>query len=131
MLKTTSLAAAITVGELTNGAKIIYSRTYEVIPLLMVASFWYLIVSSVLTVGQYYVERHFARGAVRELPPTPIQKLRRKMARIAAWAMPSLDGGSHDPIVHGADGAGSQRAQVVRARSKRSAASTWRWGRVR
>ena len=78
MLKTTSLAAAITVGELTNGAKIIYSRTYEVIPLLMVASFWYLIVSSVLTIGQYYVERHFAKGALREMPPTPAQKLRAK-----------------------------------------------------
>jgi polar amino acid transport system permease protein len=38
MLKTTSLAAAITVGELTNGAHVIYSRTYQTIPLLMVAS---------------------------------------------------------------------------------------------
>jgi len=93
MLKTTSLAAAITVGELTNGAKIIYSRTYEVIPLLMVASFWYLIISTVLTIGQFYVERHFAKGAVRELPPTPIQKLRRQLARITASRreMPSLD----------------------------------------
>lgn len=78
MLKTTSLAAAITVMELTNGAHIIYSRTYQTVPLLMVASFWYLIVSSVLTVGQYYVERHFARGAVRELPLTPMQKLKAK-----------------------------------------------------
>jgi polar amino acid transport system permease protein len=84
MLKTTSLAAAITVRELTNGAQNIYSRTYEVIPLLMVASFWYLIASSVLTAGQYYVERHFARGALRELPPTPIQKLKKNLARITA-----------------------------------------------
>lgn len=95
MLKTTSLAAAITVGELTNGAKIIYSRTYEVVPMLMVASFWYLIVSTILTIGQYYVERYFAKGAVRQLPPTPIQKLRGHLARVTASRrdMPSIDRG--------------------------------------
>ncbi len=96
MLKTTSLAAAITVEELTNGAHVIYSRTYQTIPLLMVASFWYLIVSSILTAGQYYVERHFARGALRELPPTPIQKLKKHLARITATRrdMPQFERGS-------------------------------------
>ena len=84
MLKTTSLAAAITVLELTKSVNAIYARTYQTIPLLMVASFWYLIVSSVLTVGQYYVERHFARGALRELPLTPLQKMKRRLARITA-----------------------------------------------
>lgn len=84
MLKTTSLAAAITVLELTKSVNAIYARTYQTIPLLMVASFWYLIVSSVLTVGQYYVERHFARGALRELPLTPLQKIKRQLTRITA-----------------------------------------------
>lgn len=84
MLKTTSLAAAITVLELTKSVNAIYARTYQTVPLLMVASFWYLIVSSVLTIGQYYVERHFARGAIRELPPTPLQKIKRRLARITA-----------------------------------------------
>jgi polar amino acid transport system permease protein len=41
----------------------------------MVASLWYLVVTSVLMIGQYYVERHYARGSVRQLPPTPFQKL--------------------------------------------------------
>jgi polar amino acid transport system permease protein len=41
-----------------------------------VASIWYLIVTSVLTVGQYYVERRFARGSARSLPPTPWQRAR-------------------------------------------------------
>jgi polar amino acid transport system permease protein len=36
----------------------------------------------VLTSGQYYVERYFARGALRELPPTPLQRLRRQLVRI-------------------------------------------------
>jgi polar amino acid transport system permease protein len=41
-----------------------------------VASVWYLVVTSVLTVGQFYLERHYARGN-RNLPPTPLQQLRR------------------------------------------------------
>jgi polar amino acid transport system permease protein len=76
MLKTTSLAAAISVTELLYTAQIIYSRTFQVIPLLIVACIWYLFMTSILTIGQYYVERRFARGASRSLPPTPFQKLR-------------------------------------------------------
>ena len=47
-------------------AQIIYQRTYEVIPLLLVATLWYLLLTSVLSVGQFYVERYFARGVKRE-----------------------------------------------------------------
>ena len=81
MLKTSALASTITVAELLFGVQTIYSRTYQVIPLLMVASLWYLLMTSVLTVGQYYVERYFARGATRALPPTPLQRVRRRVAR--------------------------------------------------
>lgn len=42
----------------------------------MVATVWYLIITTVLTSAQYYVERHFARGTARVLPPTPLQRLR-------------------------------------------------------
>jgi polar amino acid transport system permease protein len=44
-----------------------------------VASIWYLIVTSILTIGQYYVERRYSRGSARELPPTPWQHLRRRL----------------------------------------------------
>ena len=44
--------------------------------MLVTASVWYLSMTSVLMVGQYYIERHYARGSVRSLPPTPIQRLR-------------------------------------------------------
>jgi polar amino acid transport system permease protein len=81
MLKTSSLASAITVAELLYAVQGIYARTYQTIPLLMVASLWYLLMTSVLTSGQYYVERYFARGATRELPPTPLQRLRRRVPR--------------------------------------------------
>jgi polar amino acid transport system permease protein len=90
MLKTSALASAITVAELLYAVQAIYSRTYQTIPLLMVASLWYLLMTSVLTCGQYYVERYFARGATRELPPTPLQRLRRRVIRPTAarpgWA---------------------------------------------
>jgi polar amino acid transport system permease protein len=63
MLKTSSLVSAIAVVDLLYAAQIIYARTYQVIPLLIVASLWYLICTTVLSIGQYYLERHYARGA--------------------------------------------------------------------
>jgi polar amino acid transport system permease protein len=81
MLKTSSLASAITTVELFESVRIIFSRTFQTIPLLIVASLWYLIATSVLTAGQFYLERYFARGAMRTLPPTPIQRLRAMFTR--------------------------------------------------
>jgi polar amino acid transport system permease protein len=77
MLKTTSLVYVIAYPELFQNASIIYSRTYQTTQLLLVISLWYLFCTSVLTAGQYYVERYYARGSSRALPETPIQKLRR------------------------------------------------------
>ena len=76
MLKTTSLAFVATVPELFTRAQQIASFNFAVIELLIVISIWYLALTSVLTVGQYYLERYFARGAQRELPPTPLQRFR-------------------------------------------------------
>ena len=78
MLKTTSLAFAVgSVFDLLTTATDIYNNTFQVIPLLIVASLWYLGMTSVLYVGQFYLERYYARGASRELPPTPLQRIRR------------------------------------------------------
>ena len=90
MLKTTALVSVISVPELLYSAQIIYARTFETIPLLIVASLWYLLITSVLTVGQYYLERRFARGNQRNLPPTPFQQLKRFFATHDAL---SLKGG--------------------------------------
>jgi polar amino acid transport system permease protein len=76
MLKNTSIISVIGYAELLYSAQIIYARTYQTIPLLIVASLWYLILTSIMYVGQYYLERHFAKGAMRNLPPTPFQRLR-------------------------------------------------------
>jgi polar amino acid transport system permease protein len=77
MLKTTSLVSAIAVTELLYSAQQIYAVNYRTIPLLLVASIWYLAVTSVLSIGQLYLERHFGRGSSRSLPETMLQKLRR------------------------------------------------------
>lgn len=79
MLKTTSLVSVIATTDLLYSVQLIYAVNYRTIPLLIVASIWYLIVTTVLSIGQYYLERHFARGATRDLPKTPLQRLRRSL----------------------------------------------------
>nr|WP_306337262.1 amino acid ABC transporter permease [Streptomyces sp. KL118A] len=64
-LKGTSIVSVIAVQDLLYSVQLVYHRTYQVIPLLMVATIWYVVVTSVLGVGQYYVERHYARGSER------------------------------------------------------------------
>jgi polar amino acid transport system permease protein len=65
MLKTTSLVAFVPYYELLFRTQEIYFRTYQVIPMLIMASLWYLAMTSVLMVGQYFIEAHYARGTVR------------------------------------------------------------------
>ncbi|MFC4222386.1 amino acid ABC transporter permease [Lysinibacter cavernae] len=62
LLKTTSLAAVIAFPELLSRAQQIYFVNGQVMELLFVAAIWYLIATSVLSVFQYYLERHFSRG---------------------------------------------------------------------
>ena len=65
MLKTTSLVVVIGYFELLTSAQRIYSVNFLTIPLLIVVAIWYLALTSVLSVGQYYIERHFGRGTNR------------------------------------------------------------------
>ena len=76
MLKTTSLAFVASVPELFTRSHQIASSNFRVVELLFVASLWYLVLTSILTIGQYYLERHFARGSLRDLPPTPLERFR-------------------------------------------------------
>lgn len=61
-LKLTSLVSVISMSDLLYTIETIYSRTFQTIPLLMVACIWYLLLTSVLEFGQRYVERFFRRG---------------------------------------------------------------------
>ena len=80
MLKTTSLVVAVPLTtDLYSKSREIALSLFQPVPLLICAAIWYLAITSVLMVGQYYLERHFARGSQRELPPTPLQKLRRRL----------------------------------------------------
>ena len=65
MLKTTSLVSVLAYAELLYSVQIVYARTYQTIPLLIVASIWYLAVTTVLNIGHHYLERHFAKGGSR------------------------------------------------------------------
>jgi len=74
LVKGTSVVFVVALPELFYTVQVIYNRNQRVIPLLLVAVVWYAIITTVLSIIQFYVERHYARGAHRELPPTPIQR---------------------------------------------------------
>ena len=59
MVKNTSLVSVIALAELLYTAQLIYARTYQTIPLLIVASLWYLIVVSLLSAGQQVLEHRY------------------------------------------------------------------------
>lgn len=62
MLKNTSLLIMIGFTELMTTVTTIYAQTFQNIPLLMVASFWYLVLTAVLSTLQYFIERRVGRG---------------------------------------------------------------------
>lgn len=66
MVKATSLVSVIALADLLYTAQSIYNRTFETIPLLIVACIWYLVVTSVLYVGQSFIERHYGRSTRKQ-----------------------------------------------------------------
>jgi len=82
MLKTTSLVAAVQYPELFRYAQDIGQNSGAPVEMYFLAAAWYLIMTSVLSVGQYYVERYYARGSSHALPPTPLQKIRANLLSI-------------------------------------------------
>lgn len=99
-LKGTSIVSVLAVHDLLYSTQLIYNQTYQVIPLLMVATLLYVAVTSVLSVGQYYVERYYARGDSHALPPTALRRSRRRLSAVrtrlsaatAADARPAIGG---------------------------------------
>jgi polar amino acid transport system permease protein len=67
MLKTTSLVSVVAVADLLYSTQLVYSRTFQTIPMLIMASIWYLVLISFLSIGQYYLERHYGRGSTRHV----------------------------------------------------------------
>ena len=77
MLKTTSLVTAVPYAfDLYSIAtREIAARTFEPVPLALVAVAWYLLMTSILMVGQYYLERYYSRGASRKLTTKQLEAL--------------------------------------------------------
>ncbi|GAA4687594.1 amino acid ABC transporter permease [Pseudonocardia yuanmonensis] len=85
MLKTSSLVVVIGYFELLTSVQRIYSVNFQTIPLLIVAAIWYLALTSILSVGQGFIERRYGRG-LQTGPPGPslLGFLRRRPEEVAA-----------------------------------------------
>ncbi|WP_394216474.1 amino acid ABC transporter permease [Brachybacterium vulturis] len=93
MLKTTSLVLAVPFTlDLTFATNGIANKLFTPIPLLIVAALWYLAITSVLMVGQYYLEKHFGRGFDDRTPTTGRGGRSRQAAVNRAGTTP------HDPL---------------------------------
>ncbi|WP_347957931.1 amino acid ABC transporter permease [Gordonia aichiensis] len=76
MLKTTSLVLAVPFSlELYGRSRDISGVNFQPIPMLLVASTWYLVVTSILMVGQHYLEKHYRKGASRQLSDGQLEAL--------------------------------------------------------
>ncbi|GAA2530631.1 amino acid ABC transporter permease [Streptomyces sp. NPDC058947] len=76
MLKTTSLVSVVQYPELLRAAQDIGQTSGAPAEMLFLAAAWYLLLTSVFSIGQYYLERYYARGSSRSLPATPFQKIK-------------------------------------------------------
>ncbi|WNI20660.1 amino acid ABC transporter permease [Streptomyces sp. ITFR-16] len=85
LIKGTSLVFYVSLLDLFGSVQSM-GATYpgDIVPLLLVATVWYLILTSAVSVVQFYVERHYSRGALRSLPPTPLQKVRTGLGELRA-----------------------------------------------
>jgi polar amino acid transport system permease protein len=77
LLKSTSLVAFISVPDLLYSVQQIYSSTFQVVPLLLVASIWYMVIVSLLSVGQFFLERWMRNApgrAAKPVRPVPVEE---------------------------------------------------------
>lgn len=89
MLKHTSLVSIIALADLLYAAQLIYSQNFQTIPLLMVASIWYLVCTTVLSYIQGHVERYYGRGVQGGAPrPSRRSTVKALSARLSRRARP-------------------------------------------
>jgi polar amino acid transport system permease protein len=81
MLKFTSLVSVLALPDLLYSAQMIYSRTYQTIPLLIVATIWYLALATILTAIEHRIERRLAAGK-----PGPGRQQLAWLKRAMAWS---------------------------------------------
>ncbi|WP_337269584.1 amino acid ABC transporter permease [Oryzifoliimicrobium ureilyticus] len=71
MIKATSLVSVIAMADLLYSVQSIYNRTFEIIPMLLVAVIWYLVITTVLNIGQSYIEAYYGRSDRRNSGAAP------------------------------------------------------------
>ncbi|MEU6913470.1 amino acid ABC transporter permease [Streptomyces olindensis] len=89
MLKTTSLVSVVQYPELLRAAQDIGQTSGAPAEMLFLAAAWYLLLTSVFSVGQYYLERYYARGSSRSLPATPFQKIKANVLSLSSRSKPT------------------------------------------
>lgn len=62
MLKTTALVSVISGADLLTNLQQAYAQNFKIIPLLLVASIWYLFLTSLMSIGQHYLEAYYGKG---------------------------------------------------------------------
>ena len=82
MLKTSSLVSVVQYSEVLRATSDIGVGSNAIMEMYFVASIWYLVLTSVFSVGQFYLERRYARGSLRSLPLTPWQKVRTNLTTL-------------------------------------------------
>ena len=99
MLKTTSLVTAVPFSfDLFTRSRDISAETFNVIPMLMVASIWYLFFTSILMVGQHFLEKRFARGVGDRRPDRKADGLTSaSTGAVTGPIPPPLTGAADDP----------------------------------
>jgi polar amino acid transport system permease protein len=85
MVLATSLVSFVALADLLYTVQSIYNRTFQVIPLLIVAVLWYLVISSILFIGQSYLERYYGRGSRQAQGATPWELIRKVRNDGAGW----------------------------------------------
>lgn len=83
LVKGTSMVYVLALPELFYTVQVIYRRNLEVIPLLMVATVWYLVIMTVLSIVQYYIESIYAKGAVRNPSELAFSRIERSLGNLA------------------------------------------------
>lgn len=81
MLKTSALVSVVQYPELIRSVTAIFTNNLQIVELYFVAAIWYLVLTSVFSIGQFYLERRYARGSLRSLPATPWQRVRANLRK--------------------------------------------------
>jgi polar amino acid transport system permease protein len=82
MLKFTSLVSVLALPDLLYSAQMIYSRTYQTIPLLIVATIWYLVLSTILTLIEHYIEHR-----LKDDGPMEFQFILKSLFKSKFWGL--------------------------------------------